>query len=96
MFQEKKSYKVKTNKQKQESHYQGFKMVWFLGWLLLYANRHRSILGAAGYIILAPANQLMVMGLEIWSLSNPGIKPATFRSQAYELTNCSNRAQIFF
>jgi hypothetical protein len=27
--------------------------------LLLYALRHRSILGAAGHIILTPANQLM-------------------------------------
>jgi hypothetical protein len=30
-------------------------MVWFL----LYAHRHRSILGAAGHIILTPANQLV-------------------------------------
>jgi hypothetical protein len=28
-------------------------------WLLLYAHRHRNILGAAGHIILTPANQLM-------------------------------------
>jgi hypothetical protein len=27
--------------------------------LLLYAHRHRSVLGAAGHIILTPANQLM-------------------------------------
>jgi hypothetical protein len=33
-------------------------------WLLLYAHRHRSILGAAGHIILTPAIQLMVMGLK--------------------------------
>jgi hypothetical protein len=51
-------------------------------WLLFYANRHRSILGVAGHIILTPANQLMVMGLKIWSLSNPGFEPATFRSLA--------------
>jgi hypothetical protein len=31
-------------------------LVWF--WLLLYAHRHRSILGAADHIILTPANQL--------------------------------------
>jgi hypothetical protein len=43
-----------------------------LVWLLLYAHRHWSILGAAGHIILTPANQLMVMGLKIWSMSNPG------------------------
>jgi hypothetical protein len=40
-------------------------------WLLLYAHRHRSIVGAAGHIILTPANQLMVMGFKIWSRSNP-------------------------
>jgi hypothetical protein len=28
-------------------------------WLLLYAHRQRSILGAAGHIILTPSNQLM-------------------------------------
>jgi hypothetical protein len=28
-------------------------------WLLLYAHRHQSILGAAGHIILTPANQWM-------------------------------------
>jgi hypothetical protein len=33
--------------------------VWFLVWFLLYAHRHRSILGAAGHIILTPANHLM-------------------------------------
>jgi hypothetical protein len=40
-------------------------------WLLLYTHKHRSIVGAADLIILTPANQLMVMGLKIWSLSNP-------------------------
>jgi hypothetical protein len=30
-----------------------------LVWLLLYTHRHRSILGAAGHIILTPANQMM-------------------------------------
>jgi hypothetical protein len=40
-------------------------------WLLLYTHRHQSMLGAAGHIILTPANQLMVKGLKIWSLSNP-------------------------
>jgi hypothetical protein len=33
--------------------------VGWLVWLLLYAHRHRSILEAAGHIILTPANQLM-------------------------------------
>jgi hypothetical protein len=46
-----------------------------LVWLLLYAHRHRSIfMGQLVTLIniLTPANQLMVMGLKIWSLSNPG------------------------
>jgi hypothetical protein len=34
-------------------------MVLFLVWILLHAHRLRSILGAAGHIILTPANQLM-------------------------------------
>jgi hypothetical protein len=42
----------------------------------------RSILGAAGHIKLTPANQFMVMGHKVWSLSNPGFEPATFRSLA--------------
>jgi hypothetical protein len=45
---------------------------------LLYAHTYRSILVAAGHIILTPANQLMVMGLKTWSLSNAGLEPATF------------------
>jgi hypothetical protein len=49
---------------------------WWLA--LLYAHRHRSILGAAGHIILTPANQLMVMGLKIWSLSNPASNQRPF------------------
>jgi hypothetical protein len=52
--------------------------VWFCFWLLLYADRHRSILGAAGHIILTPANQLMLMGLKIGSLSNRGSKQRPF------------------
>jgi hypothetical protein len=56
---------------------------WF--WLLLYAYRHRSILEAAGHIILTLANQLMIMGLKIRSLSNPGFERATFRSLANAL-----------
>jgi hypothetical protein len=55
-------------------------LAWF--WLLLNAHRHRSISGAAGHIILTPANQLMVMGLKVWSLSNPGFEPGAFRSLA--------------
>jgi hypothetical protein len=37
----------------------------------------------------------IVMGLKIWSLSNPGFEPATFWSLAqwpYTLTNCASRA----
>jgi hypothetical protein len=63
-----------------------------LVWLLLYAHRHQSILGMAGQIVLTPANQLMVMGLKIWSLSSvqSGFEPASFRLLAHVLTNCSN------
>jgi hypothetical protein len=60
--------------------------------LLLYAHRHRGILGAAGHIILTPANQLIVMGLKIWSLSNPGFGTATFDYWPNALTICANRA----
>jgi hypothetical protein len=42
------------------------------------AHRHRSILEAAGHIILTPANQLMVMGLKMWSLSTPGSNQRPF------------------
>jgi hypothetical protein len=49
---------------------------------LHYAHTHRSILGAAGHIALTPANQLMVMGLKILSLSDSGFEPATFQSLA--------------
>jgi hypothetical protein len=45
--------------------------------LLLYAHRRQNILGAAGLIIMTPANQLMVMGLQIWSLSNLGFELGT-------------------
>jgi hypothetical protein len=47
-------------------------------WLLLYAHRHRRILGTAGQIILTQANHLMVIGLKIWSLSNPGSNQRPF------------------
>jgi hypothetical protein len=33
-----------------------------------------------------------VMGLKIWSLSNPGLKPATFRSLAQRANHCANWA----
>jgi hypothetical protein len=47
--------------------------------VLLYMPTHtKRILGAAGHIILTPANQLLVMGHKIWSLFNPVFKPATF------------------
>jgi hypothetical protein len=69
-------------------------MVWFGLVIALHPQtpKHIRVIRAAGHIILTPANQLMVMGLKIWSLSNPGIEPATFRSLAHELTNCSNWA----
>jgi hypothetical protein len=46
-------------------HSRGDFMSSWLVWLVLYAHRHRSILGAAGHIIRTPANQLMGMGLKI-------------------------------
>jgi hypothetical protein len=61
-----------------------------LVWLLLYAHRHRKILRAAGHILLIPANQLLVMGLKIWSRSNPNQRP--FYNWPKALTNCTNRA----
>jgi hypothetical protein len=57
-------------------------MVGWLVWLLLNAHMHRSILEAADHIILISANQLMVIGLKIWSLSNPGFEPGVVRSLA--------------
>jgi hypothetical protein len=33
-----------------------------------------------------------VMGIKIWSLSNPGFEPATFRSLAQHANHCVNRA----
>jgi hypothetical protein len=54
--------------------------------VIAYAHcRHRGILEAAGHIILTPANQLMAKGIIIWSLSNPGFEPATFRSLAQNI-----------
>jgi hypothetical protein len=54
-------------------------------------TRHRSILGAAGHIIVTPANQLIVIGLKIWPLSNlSNQRPVDHWPNA--LTNCSNRA----
>jgi hypothetical protein len=58
-------------------------------WLLLSAHRHRNILGAVGHIP-TPANQLMVMWLKIWSLSNPGTNQ---RPHFDRWPNCSNRAR---
>jgi hypothetical protein len=45
---------------------------------LLYAHTHQSLLRAGGHIILTPANQWH----KIWSLSNPGFEPGTYRSLA--------------
>jgi hypothetical protein len=64
-------------------------------WLLLYAHRHQSILGAAGHIILTPANHLMVMGLNIIGhcpirVSNQG----PFDHWPNALINCANRSHI--
>jgi hypothetical protein len=54
------------------------KMVeWLIGYR--FTPTHTA---AAGHIILTPVNQLIVMGLKIWSLSNLGFVPETFRSLA--------------
>jgi hypothetical protein len=50
------------NAAKTDDRFKGFL---FCFCLLLYAHRHRSIVGAAGHIILTPANQLMAIGLKI-------------------------------
>jgi hypothetical protein len=55
-----------------------YMLIDWLVWLFLYAHRHWSVLGAAGHIMLTPANQLMVMGLKIWSLSSPGSNQRPF------------------
>jgi hypothetical protein len=34
-----------------------------------------------------------VMGLNIWSLSNPGFEPPTFRSLVQRANHCANRPQ---
>jgi hypothetical protein len=66
-------------------------------WLLRYAHRHRSILGAAGHIILTPANQLMVMGLKMWSLSNPKTKEKNiYNDQREKRRNVDYLVPIFF
>jgi hypothetical protein len=64
------------------------KQVGWLVWLLLYAHRHWSILGAAGHIILTPANQLMLMVLKIWLLSPIRVRTSNLSitgSRSYQL-----------
>jgi hypothetical protein len=56
--------------------------------IALRTQTPKHISGGWSHILLTPANQLMVMGLKIWSLSNPGFEPETFRSlaeSAYQL-----------
>jgi hypothetical protein len=49
------------------------------GWLVIALRPQTpKHIGAAGHIILTPANQLMVIGLKIWSLSNPGSNQRPF------------------
>jgi hypothetical protein len=60
-----------------------------LVWFLLYAHKHRSILGSAGHITLTPANQLLVMDKVVWLLTNLGFKPATFQSLAIQANHCA-------
>jgi hypothetical protein len=40
------------------------------------------LLVVAHHIMLTPANQLLVMGQIIWSLTNPRLETATFQSLA--------------
>jgi hypothetical protein len=71
----------------------------FFFWLLLYAHRHRSILGAAGHIILilTPANQLMVMGLKKYGhCPIQVLNQGPFDHWPNALTTCANRAQSVF
>jgi hypothetical protein len=83
---ERKKERKKERKEKKRKEPKEGKVNWLV-WLLFYAHRHRSILGVAGHIILTPANQLMVMGLKIWSLSNSGSNQKLFDHwpQAYSL-----------
>jgi hypothetical protein len=60
--------------------------------MVLYAHAHRSILGAAGHIILIPANQLMVMGLKICHCPIRVLNQGPFDHLPNALTNCTNRA----
>jgi hypothetical protein len=48
----------------------------------LRPHTHRSILRAAGHIILTPANQLLVLEQILWTLSEQGLESAAFRSLA--------------
>jgi hypothetical protein len=48
--------------------------------------------GGAGHITLTPANQWIVIGLKIWSLSNPDFEPGTFLSLAQRAYHLANRA----
>jgi hypothetical protein len=52
------------------------------------SNHVLFILGAAGHIILTQANQFLVVGHTLWSLSNPGFEPATFQEQENKGKNC--------
>jgi hypothetical protein len=58
--------------------------------LLLYARKHQNVLGAVGHIYLTQANQLVIMEPVIWSLANPGFKPATFHSLVQRVNHCAS------
>jgi hypothetical protein len=79
-----------------------YKLIVLMNWVNIYniimlvfgycfTPRHRSILWAAGHNIVTPANQLMVMGLKIWSLSNPGSNQGLSDHWTNALTNCTNQ-----
>jgi hypothetical protein len=62
-----------------------------LVWLLLYAHRRRSILGGVG-VVTDTSEPVDGNGAQNMVTVQSGFEPATFRSLAHELFNCSNRA----
>jgi hypothetical protein len=67
----------------------------WLVWLLLFAHRHRNILGAASQWSHYTDTSKPVDGNGAQNMvtGQSGFEPAIFRSLAHELTNCSNRAR---
>jgi hypothetical protein len=69
--------------------------VWLVGLVIALCKQTPKHITDGWYIKLTPLNQLMVMGLKIWSLPNPGSNQQPFDHWLASLrTNCSNRAHI--